>query len=50
VKLLRAQLRDVAERQREACAEQGWDASGWCGNSIRDHIRVTPLVTEKEPT
>lgn len=38
--------RIVAERQREACAERAWEASGWSGTSLREHVRATPLVVE----
>lgn len=42
-----AERRDVAERQREACAKHV-EACGWKGLVAKD-IRAAPLVTEGEP-
>lgn len=46
VERLREALRDVAERQREACADS------LCGtplDGLHMRVRATPLVTEEEP-
>ncbi len=41
-----AELRDVAERQREACAKGIEDAFGH--RPAASHVRATPLVTEED--